>query len=458
MTISHFMNNILKQLNFNHFMMYNLKIPLLILCLAMSGYSKAQERKILSLDEAINLGIAHSKQLQTDNIQMKIAESKVIQGVQSQAAQVSLNLSYIRISDNITPFRVNFPTGDVVLNPQILNQSYNSLQVKQLLWAGGKVKNGIQLLEFDKKALLFDMEKNKTDVSYNITTLWYNLFTVKEAKKLIESNIELLSNQKKDAENFVKQGIVLASDVLKIDLAVTNLQSGLIDISNSESLLKFNLSLLTGIDTKTEIDITDTLPIATQTDATMDDYLTLALNNRPELKALNIRQQQANLGLKLTQSNFLPVLSAGGKVNYDMPNQRVFPNQASITGTWDVGVFLNWNLSELFTNKEKIKESTLSILRINNAFEQAKEGIQLEVNADYNNYKQAKQKIINAQKAVEQATENFRVEKNKFSANTTTSTDFLNANTLLIQSKINLTTAIANTELAYKKLQKSTKL
>ena len=190
----------------------------------------------------------------------------------------------------------------------------------------------------------------------------------------------------------------------------------------------------------------------------MDDYLTLALNNRPELKALNIRQQQANLGLKLTQSNFLPVLSAGGKVNYDMPNQRVFPNQASLTGTWDVGVFLNWNLSELFTNKEKIKESTLSISKINNAFEQAKEGIQLEVNADYNNYKQAKQKIINAQKAMEQATENFRVEKNKFTANTTTSTDFLNANTLLIQSKINLTTAIANTELAYKKLQKSTKM
>ena len=75
-------------------MMYNLKIPLLILCLVMSRYSKAQEQKILSLDEAINLGIAHSKQLQTDNIQVRIAESKVLQGIQSQVAQVSLNLSY----------------------------------------------------------------------------------------------------------------------------------------------------------------------------------------------------------------------------------------------------------------------------------------------------------------------------------------------------------------------------
>ena len=438
-------------------MKHDLKIPLLILCLAMSGFSKAQERKILGLDEAINLGIAHSKQLQTDNIQMKIADSKVIQGQNLALPQVGLNLSYIRISDNITPFRVSFPTGDVVLNPQILNQSYNSLQVRQVIYAGGKFKDGIQLLEFERKALLFETDKNKTDVAYNITTLWYNLFTVKESKKLLETNIDLLNNQKKDAENFVKQGIILASDALKIDLAVTNLQSSLIDITNSENLLKFNLCLLTGIDPKTSIDISNILPITNQTDASMDDYLTLALNNRPELKALNVRQQQANLGLKMTQSNVKPTLSAGGKVNYDMPNQRVFPNQANITGTWDVGVFLNWNLSELFTNKEKVRENILSISKLNTAYEQAKEGIQLEVNADYNNYLQAKQKIINAQKAVEQTTENFRVEKNKFAANTTTSTEFLNANTLLIQSKINLTTALANAELAYRKLQKSTK-
>ena len=451
--VNNFQNQIIMKENFIR------KMSLLIggICLVLFHHAKAQTSKILSLEDAITLGIAHSKQLQTDNIQMRIADSKVIQGQNLALPQVGLNLSYIRISDNITPFRVNFPTGDVVLNPQILNQSYNSLQVKQVIYAGGKFKDGIQLLAFERKALLFDMEKNKTDVSYNITTLLYNLFTVKESKKLLETNIELLNNQKKDAENFVKQGIVLASDVLKIDLAVTNLQSGLIDITNSENLLRFNLCLLTGIDPKTNIDIPETLPIVNQPNASMDDYLTLALNNRPELKALNIRQQQANLGLKMTQSNVKPILSAGGKVNYDLPNQRVFPNQASVTGTWDVGVFLNWNLSELFTNKEKVKENVLSISKLNTAYEQAKEGIQLEVNANYNNYLQTKQKIVNAKKAVEQATENFRIERNKFAANTTTSTEFLNANTLLIQSKINLITATANAELAYKKLEKSTK-
>ena len=417
--------------------------------------ANAQTPRILALEDAIALGISHSKSIQLDSLNLQVADSKILQNTQSKLPQVGLNLSYVRISDNITPFRVNFPTGEVTLNPQILNQSYNSLNVRQLLWAGGKVKYANDLLNLDKKAIYFDIQKNKNDVAFSITTLWYNLFTVKQSKQIILANIDLLNNQKKDAENFVKQGIILGNDLLKIDLAITNLTSNLSDISTTENLLKYNLSVLTGLDTKTEIDISETLPNTEKGDNSLNEFLEKAFQNRAELKGLSIRKEQANIGVKIAQSNFLPTIGASGSVNYDMPNQRVFPNVASLTGTWNVGVSLTWNLTDLYTNKEKVKESNLSYLKMTRVIEQAKEGIQLEVNADYTNYLQAKQKIELAKKSVEQATENFRVEQNKFQNNTTTSTEFLTANTLLLQAKINLTTAIANSGLAYTKLLKA---
>lgn len=433
------------------------KIPLLILgiCVAFSSLLEAQTRQILSLEEAILLGVAHSKNLQLDSFNLQLADSKILQNKLSKLPQVGLNLSYVRISDNISPFSVAFPQGDVILNPQILNQSYNSLQIRQLLWAGGKVRYADELLNLDKKAIYFDIQKNKNDEAFAVTTLWYNLFTVKQSKKMLLANIELLNNQRIDAENFVKQGIILGNDLLKIELAITNLASNLSDISTTENLLKYNFSILTGLDTKTEIDISETLPDTEQEHNNLDSYLEKAFQNRAELKGLSLRKEQAKIAQKIVQSNFLPTIGASGTVNYDMPNQRVFPNVASLTGTWNIGVSLNWNLTDLYTNKEKVKESNSSFLKMNTLLEQAKEGIQLEVNADYNNYLQAKQKIQLANKSVEQATENFRVEQNKFQTNTTTSTDFLNANTLLLQSNINLTTAIANAGLAYRKLLKS---
>ena len=431
------------------------QILLLATCLGVSSIVCAQNQRILDLDEAISLGMSHNKALKLDSMNLQLADSKILQNKNAQLPQVSANLSYIRISDNITPFRVAFPTGDVVLNPQILNQSYNALQVRQLVWGGGRVKYGNQLAVLDKKAIYFDIQKNKADVAYNIATLWYNLFVVKQSNKIIKANLALLTNQQKDAENFVQQGILLGNDLLKLELVVTNLQANLLDIENTQNLLKYNLCVLTGLDTKTDVDVPDALPPVEQRNNAFEQYLDQALKNRPELNGLSVRKEQAVVGSRLARSNFLPTLSAGGSVNVDMPNQRVFPNQATLTGTWNVGIFLSWNLTDLYTNKEKVRESNLAFLKLNTVMDQAKEGIRLEVNGDYNNYLQAKRKIQLANKAVEQATENFRVEQNKFRSNTTTATEFLTANTLLIQSQINLTTVTANAELAYQKLLKS---
>ena len=438
----------------------NLRVTILLILLCTGWFLphivKAQTKKVVTLDEAVELSIAHSRQLKIDSTQLQIATSKIKQSINTQLPQVGINLNYTRISDNITPFKVNFQTGDLILNPQILNQSYNSLQLRQPLFLGGKIKNGTELLKLDLQAIYFDIEKNKSDAAFNITTLWYNLFVVKETKKIIEANIQLLKKQQKDAQNFVDQGIILANDVLKLELAVTNLTSTLSDLNSSLRLLKYNLCLLTGLDTKVEIDIPETLPLMARRNGVLDDYLLTAIKNRPELKSLNIRQTQAALGLKLTRSDYLPNISLGGNANYNQPEQRVFPNKAELTGTWTAGVYFNWNLSSFYTNKQKVNESKLNVIRINQVLDQATEGIQLEVNADYNNYLQAIEKINIATKEVEQATENFRVEQNRFSNNTTTPTEYLTANTLLLQSKINLITATANTELAYKKVLKST--
>jgi outer membrane protein len=428
-------------------------IPLACFTLFTSINMYGQEKKIVSLEEAITLGVNNSNQIKLDSLNFKIADAKLSQSKANQLPQVSLSASYLRISDNITPFTVAFPTGNVVLNPQILNQSYNAVQARQLIWAGGKLKNANKIAELDKKAIDFDIATSKNDVSYQIASIYYNLYATKQTKKIIEANIELLSNQKKDANNYVSQGIILENEVLKIDLAISNLETNLSDIENTILFFKNNLSILTGLNTT--IDIPEELPSNAVQNITLENAVADALKNRNEIKGLSIREEQATIAKKITNSNYLPTLSGIGSYNYDQPNMRVFPNQETFTGTWYAGVSLNWNLTDLFTNTNKIKESKFSIDKVTTSINQVKEGIQIEVNADYNNFKLAQQKIEIAKKAVTQATENFRVEQNKFNANNTTATDFLNANALLVNAKINLTTAISNADLAYKKLLKS---
>jgi outer membrane protein len=417
-------------------------------------FAQAPQR-IISLEQAVLLAQQHNKQLQIDSLNLQLAQSKITQGRQSLLPQVSANISYLRISDNITPFKVSFPTGDVVLNPQILNQSYNNVQARQLIYAGGKIKESNRILELEKKVLYFDIEKTKADAAYSVTALWYNLFTLKQARKIIEANIAAIKSQRQDAANYVGQGILLENEVLKLDLAITNFETNLADIISNQKTVVYNLCLLTGIDVNEQIDIPDALPAVETINISLPDAIAKAVSSRPELKQFSLRKEQGNAALKIAKGYYLPTLSTGGSYNYDQPNQRLFPNQSVFTGTWNIGLFLSWNLTDLYTTKEKVKEGKIAINKINAAYELATEGIQMEVNADYNHYIQTKQKIAIAKKALEQAQENFRVEKNKFTANTATATDFLNANALLLQAELNLSAAKANADLAYKKLLKS---
>ena len=108
---------------------------------------KAQEVWLLPLEEAVQLAKIHNLQLKSDSVQINILNARVSHVKKSLLPDIGLDGNYTRISDNITPFTVSFPTGEVTLNPQILNQSFNSVQLKQLIWTGGKLKYGIEISE-----------------------------------------------------------------------------------------------------------------------------------------------------------------------------------------------------------------------------------------------------------------------------------------------------------------------
>ena len=64
----------------------------------------------------------------------------------------------------------------------------------------------------------------------------------------------------------------------------------------------------------------------------------------------------------------------------------------------------------------------------------------------------SQKKIEVYQKAVLQSTENYRITKNKFDNNLVNTTDLLDANVSLLQSKINLAVAKADVLFAYNRL------
>ena len=82
--------------------------------------------------------------------------------------------------------------------------------------------------------------------------------------------------------------------------------------------------------------------------------------------------------------------------------------------------------------------------------------IKTEVHQSYMQYHLSLEKIKILQAAVTQATENERVMESKFHNNLATTTDRIDAQTLLYQSRVNLELAKADATISYYTILKST--
>jgi len=430
-------------------------IPALILAV-LPFFCMAQQARLLPLEEAIDLARRHSHLLKTDSLQLSLAQNRVTQVKSAALPQFNLSATYQRLSNNITPFVIALPEGSFAINPQILNQSYNAVQLTQLLFAGGKARNGIKAGQKEALAQQADFAKSVLDQEYATTDLWFNLYNARASKKLILANIETLKGKRNDLDEFRKQGLVLENDVLKIDLSITILGSTLADVNSLVESLNYNLCVITGIDPATVIEIPDTFLHPVTEIQPFDHYVNAALSARPEIKAFELRNEAAQFRIQVSKADYFPTLNLIASYNYDRPNQRIIPNVNSFNYSAYAGLSLNWRISSLYTNQARIRESKLTTYQLESSFQQVKEGMQMEVNTNYQEYKKTLEKGKLVQTELDQAQENFRVEQNKLNAQTTTPADFLDSNLRLLQAQMNLATATANSELAYRKLIKST--
>ncbi len=415
----------------------------------------AQQFKKISLREAFDLATESSKQLQTDDLKKQALDIKKKQTQNAMLPVLGVSSSYSRISNNIDPFTIALPgLGAFTLNPIILNQYNNRFYLQQPVFSGLRNWNTLKALKFQQMAIDFDIQKDKEDAKWNVAQVYYTLFKLYQTNILLDSSIAQTQARVEDVSRFKNVGLALNNDVMRAELQKTNLLVNKADVESAIEITNFNLCLLLGLDTKTIIEVEGPEVFIFST-ANIDDLITASFSNRADLKAQEARTDAANYAIKASKSAYLPTLNfiADGYVNN--PNQRVFPQEAKFKATWDIGVSMNWNILQLYTARAVVNESTNQKAQIQKVTEQLKEGIQMEVNANYEAFKVALLKIDLAKKAIEQSAENKRILDNRFVAQVALLTDVLEADQLLLQAETQLLNAQADAALVNYKLQKS---
>ncbi len=239
--------------------------------------------------------------------------------------------------------------------------------------------------------------------------------TVEVLQKAHETALE----NKRIADNSFKQGYLQKSDVLAVEVRVTEIDNQL-QYAKSNILNASNyLSVLMNADDNQILKPSDTLSVVYHTVPTVD-----LSENRTDILAMNLATEAYRQIHKADRMAFLPRLNAFG--TYEMHDDEIF--QGSANG-YLFGAELKWNLFEGSKRFGKSQKSKADYDKSKLELEQYKSESHLELNRAKRGLEDAQNKLKLTKLALQHSEESLRIRTNRFEQGLEKTTDLLIAET-----------------------------
>ncbi|MET0635784.1 MAG: TolC family protein [Chitinophagaceae bacterium] len=412
----------------------------------------AQETRALSLREAIDLSISNSHELKNSAAKIDEATAALKEAVQNKLPGATASGSYLRLnSANVDIKARNDNNGGTPSEPssmpKVSQAMYGLVNMSLPIYAGGKIRYGIESSRYLAEASKLDAEFQKEEVIQNTIEAYINLYKSRSAVELVKENLAQSEQRVKDFRNLEKNGLLARNELLKAELQSSNTELTLLDVQNNWELANVNMNLMLGLPTGTILVTDSSITEAPANVMALEEYVQSALKGRKDISSLSLQRKATETGVKIAKADKYPSLAlTGGYV------AAYVPKVLTITNAVNVGVGVKYDIASLWKSKAKINQAEARSRQIIQTEAIVSDKVVLEVNQRYLNLMSSRKKIDVYSKAVEQAEENYRITKNKYDNSLATTTDLLDADVAQLQAKLNYVFAKADAVVAYDKL------
>jgi outer membrane protein len=255
-------------------------------------------------------------------------------------------------------------------------------------------------------------------------------------------------------ENFiVMQGLFNAQRATKLDLLQVqfNLNQAQLDLRTAENAVQTDrqrLSLAVGWPQDRQYQAAESEPAALPS-LDPPEAMKTALENRPELKTLRLNEASASVSLQLYKSQYYPVVSLTGSLDFGQ-NWATNDQQGAFTAGAKVA------LPPLFDGGQRraqLKQASDQISSFAVQEDQQRQSIAIDVQNALFGVRDARDRLDLAHLNVQQAQGQYDLEKAKLTVGVGTTLDLLTAFSVLTTAQVGLVQAGSNYALAILNLQ-----
>jgi outer membrane protein TolC len=313
------------------------------------------------------------------------------------------------------------------------NGTIGSLMAVQPVFAGGQIINGNKLAKVGEEVSRLQLQLSENEVEKQAEQYYWQLVTLQEKVKTIEAVEALLADISKDVDVAIRAGVAMRNDLLQVQLRQNDIASQKLKLQNGIALVRMLMKQYCGLHNETfEIayDAKATTPLLTKQDHQQ------AVLGTAEYQLLDKQVEAANLQRKIAVGEHLPSVAVGAGYNYHnlMDKDHTF---GMLFATVSVPISDWWGGSHAIKRKKLAQQKAEEQLQDNT------ELLKIRMQSAWNGVEESYQQVQIAQRSIEQAEENLRLNRNYYKAGTSKMSDLLEAQLLYQQACDKRTDAFA---------------
>ena len=315
------------------------------------------------------------------------------------------------------------------------NGTLGSVMAVQPVFAGGRIVNGNKLAKVGEDVSRLQLQLSANEVEKTAEQYFWQLASLQEKMNTIAAVDTLLADIYKDVEVAVRAGVAMRNDLLQVQLRQNDIASQKLKLQNGITIVRLLLSQYCGL-RDTSFAITFPTP-SSEAEMFHVSCLMFNVNGLPEFQLLQKQVEATRLQHRMAVGENLPNLAVGAGYTYHnlMENNHSF---GMVFATISVPITDWWGGSHAIKRRKIEHQKAQEQLADNTQL------LQIRMQNAWNGVEESCQQLLLAQRSIEQAEENLRLNRNYYRAGTSRMSDLLEAQLLYQQSRDKHTDAFAD--------------
>jgi outer membrane protein TolC len=421
----------------------------LILTLMLDVKLFSQEIVMISKAELETKSLENNLQIKLANSEIRLAETELLQSRAMYLPNVNATYTFTNTNNPLMAFgsklnqeRISVQdfNPDNLNHPKSISNFATKVEIRQpiinmdavYLKKAGNVKVDVMKIKAERTEEYVRFELNK---AYMMLQLAYKMLeTLENAKETTLANRKVI-------ENYYQNGMIQKSEVLYIDVRISEIESQIqvakSNIKNASDFLYFLL------DENSENKILKPAePLEYREN--MPDFDSKLDENRKDLQAYQKSLEAYEWLIKSEKSKFIPTLNAFG--SFEMYDEKIANFNAN---GYFAGIQLSWNVFDGLRSKSEQQKYAAELSKTRAEIEQYSKQSRLELGKSVNQILDAEAKVGFTKQAWEQSQEAYRIRKNRYDQGLEKSADLLSAETLMSQKELEYRQAVFEYNVAW---------